>query len=258
MSYILDALRKADQQRQRGAAPTLLTVQATAAAPGKPALSLNTWWLAAALVVAGIVIGWLRPWQTEPRVPAAEPLAAQPRAPGTSPAAPVPPSEPALAPASTPAQALPETAGKTGQPPPAQLSAPAAPSATGSAGAAIGQASAPARIEAPPIPPGSVTIVPPETTSAMPEKPAGAGPGDAGQDKVLAMSELPSSIRQEISSLTISFHFYAVNPAERRIMINNELLRQGEVLQPGLRVEQITRDGVILGYKGYRFRLGVR
>ncbi len=258
MSYILDALRKADQQRQRGAAPTLLTAQTTAAAPGKPALSLNTW-LAAALVVAGIVIGWLRPWQSEPQVPAAEPSAAQRSAPGSLPAAPAPSSEPALPPAPTPAQALPETAGKNRQSPPAQLPAPDAASATRPAGAAIGQASAPARIEAPPIPPGAVTIAPPETAPATPEKPAGAGPGNAGQENTLpAMSELPPSIRQEISSLTISFHYYAANPAERRIMINNVMLRQGEVLQPGLGVEQITREGVILSYKGYRFRLGVR
>ena len=215
MSYILDALRKADQQRQRGAAPTLLTAQTTAAPPGKPTLSLNTW-LAVALVVAGIVIGWLRPWQTEPRVPATEPVPAQP-------------------------------------------SAPDAASATRSAGTVTGQATAPARIDAPPIPPAAVTIAPPETAPAMTEKPAGAGPGDAvPENKVPGMSELPPSIRQEISSLTISFHFYATNPAERRIMINNELLRQGEVLQPGLGVEQITRDGVILSYKGYRFRHGVR
>ena len=65
MSYILDALRKSDQQRRRGAAPALLTGQGTAAAPKQPAL-LSYGLLALVLLGAGIAIGWLRPWQPEP------------------------------------------------------------------------------------------------------------------------------------------------------------------------------------------------
>ncbi len=60
MSYILEALRKSDQQRQRGAAPTLLAGPAIAPAPKQTA-----YWayglLAVLLLGAGIAIGWLRP-----------------------------------------------------------------------------------------------------------------------------------------------------------------------------------------------------
>jgi hypothetical protein len=62
MSYILDALRKSDQQRRRGAAPTLPLGQATAVAPKQPALLIYGL-LAAVLLGAGMAIGWLRPWQ---------------------------------------------------------------------------------------------------------------------------------------------------------------------------------------------------
>ena len=77
MSYILDALRKSDQQRQRqrGAAPTLHAGQATAAAPKQPAF-LAYGLLAAALLGAGVAIGWLRPWQAEQVAPAATQSAA--------------------------------------------------------------------------------------------------------------------------------------------------------------------------------------
>ena len=68
MSYILDALRKSDQQRQRGAAPTLIAGQAAVAAPKQP-ITLTYGLLAAALVGAGMVIGWLRPWQAEQALP---------------------------------------------------------------------------------------------------------------------------------------------------------------------------------------------
>src|ERR1035437_10685413 len=83
MSYILDALRKSDQQRQRGAAPTLLLGQAAAVAPKQPAL-LSYGLLALVLLGAGIAIGWLRPWQPEPASPAPVAIAAKPPEPGQS------------------------------------------------------------------------------------------------------------------------------------------------------------------------------
>ena len=84
-------------------------------------------------------------------------------------------------------------------------------------------------------------------------------PAEAGREKnVMTLNELPAAIRQEIPDIAISFHVYAASPTERRVMINNELLRQGESIPPGLAVEQITPDGVVIGYKGYRFRHAVR
>jgi hypothetical protein len=41
-------------------------------------------------------------------------------------------------------------------------------------------------------------------------------------------------------------------------MINNQMLRQGDLVAPGLRLEQITQEGVVLGYQGYRIQRGVR
>jgi general secretion pathway protein B len=58
--------------------------------------------------------------------------------------------------------------------------------------------------------------------------------------------------------LSISLHVYANDPKDCFVMINDKLLRPGEFLSPGLRLEQVTPDGVIIGYKGYRFRRAVR
>ena len=113
MSYILDALRKSDQQRQRGATPTLLTAQVTAAQPGQPAYFIYGL-LAVVLVGAGIVIGWLYPSQLER--PAAETIAAKPlesSARQTGPA-PVIPARPAHSPSN---------AGTPGTPPKAVTAA---------------------------------------------------------------------------------------------------------------------------------------
>ena len=76
--------------------------------------------------------------------------------------------------------------------------------------------------------------------------------------KVAAFAELPASIQQEIPSLQISAHAYSPIPKDRLIGINDRVLREGEHAAPGLLLEQITPDGMILSYKGYRFRRGVR
>ena len=91
----------------------------------------------------------------------------------------------------------------------------------------------------------------------MPEKPA--GPADTAQEqKVVPLAELPLTIQQEIPAMTIPLHAYSSKPRDRLVSINDRMLREGESLTPGLRLEQITPDGLIFSYKGYRFRRGVQ
>ncbi len=204
MSYILEALRKSDKQRQRGMAPTLLTAQATVAAPRQPAF---LWYvlLGGALVGAGMVIGWLRPWQPE-------------------------------------------------QEPSARKSASAARSAPLPTSAVIKQdLPALARTETHRAPPKAVAAVPKQAATPAPQKPAGTGTGAAQEQSVMTMAELPLPIQQEIPGMSISVHAYSSQPRDRLVSINDRLLREGMSLAPGLTLEQITPDGMIFSYKGYRF-----
>jgi general secretion pathway protein B len=243
MSYILDALRKSDQQRQRGAPPTLLAVQATAVAPKQPAL-LAYGLLAAVLVGAGIVIGWLRPWQPEQAAPgraesvAAKPLESTPRQPAPAPSemAPQPKPEPKLQSATRPAQAAPAPSEMAPQPKP-ELTARAKPETDG--------------------PPREADAAAPRGT-APPERPVDTAADAAGVQTVISMAELPLSVRQELPAMTISVHAYSANPGSRLVGIDNRILREGEYVIPGLKLEQITPDGMIFGYKGYRFHRGVK
>ncbi len=79
MSYILDAIRKSDHERRRGAAPTLQS------APFPPAREEPGFrWiypvLALGLAAAGFAIGWMRPWHERPEPVAKSPeLVAPPR-----------------------------------------------------------------------------------------------------------------------------------------------------------------------------------
>lgn len=238
MSYILDALRKSDQQRQRGTAPTLLAVQATAVAPKQPAF-LAYGLLAVVLVGAGMLIGWLHPWQPEQAAPyrvelvAAKPLESTPRQPAPAPSeiAPQPKPELQLQNATPPAQAAPALV-----PTKPQLPARAKPQTDGTPREA--DAAVPRRM-------------------APPEQPVGAA--DAARvQTVISMAELPLSVQQELPAMTISVHVYSGKPGDRLVGINNRMLREGAYVDPGLKLEQITPDGMIFGYKGYSFHRGVK
>ncbi|MEO8718078.1 MAG: general secretion pathway protein GspB [Burkholderiales bacterium] len=215
MSYILDALRKSDQQRQRGAAPTLLASLATPVVPRPPAL-LSYGLLALVLVGAGVAIGWLRPWQPQSAAPAVR-LAAMPPEPAPSQPAPVPP-EPA--PKSKPQARIPSAA-------------PAAPRQ-------------------------AATEVSRKALEPVPEQRANTGAAAvAPAQTAMSMAELPVAIQQELPAMSITVHAYSAKPADRLVGINNRLLREGNEVAPGLKLERITPDGMILNYKGYSFRRGV-
>jgi general secretion pathway protein B len=248
MSYILDAIRKSDMQRQRGAAPTLLTSHEPSVTPGRT-MPVIYWILAATLLIVGVVIGWLRPWQTTtpvapaagsatapaavpallppPAAPpellrrvereqaAAKPVAVPPASPGNT--APLPAATPVATPAPSPAIALPAPA-------------PTAPVATAIA----------------PVP----AVVASGTAKAAPEV--------APESRIINFADLPPNIRDEIPRMAIAVHAYSREPKNRLVTIDNRLLHEGDDAAPGIRLDQITPDGMVFIYKGYRFRRSVQ
>lgn len=114
MSYILDALKKSDQERKRGTIPDLNTLT-----PPPPQKSGNhSFWsclLAIALFLnAGLLLWWIRPWQQEPPPTALQntmPQEAPPPAISENPAAPAAPAAPMkiaeVAPGSVPQKSAP-------------------------------------------------------------------------------------------------------------------------------------------------------
>lgn len=106
MSYILDALKRADAERERGLVPGLHSQSAAALPQGtpaarRPALRPVLWIALAALLVVAAAAGW---WLTRqrgaaaPATPTPAPAAASPAPVVQAPAPPVPPTLPILAP----------------------------------------------------------------------------------------------------------------------------------------------------------------
>jgi len=212
----------------------LPAAQEIAAAP-KQLFSMHYGLIAAVLLCVGIAIGWLHPWQAEQSGHAVEPIVARPAILVPNQIAPKPLFEP------------PETGRRSEQ----KLSAPD---------------STPAVQVAPrfdPMKPDTSASVSPGMASAVVSVPPPApkkhvSPTDAVQEqKAIPLAELPVTIRQEIPAMTIQLHSYSSNPMNSLVSINSRMMKEGESLMPGLRLEQITPDGVIFSYKGYRFQHGI-
>lgn len=69
--------------------------------------------------------------------------------------------------------------------------------------------------------------------------------------------ELPESIKQQLPIITISAHVYSTNPIQRSIVINNNFMEEGEYVLDGLILYEITPDGAIFNYQGTMFNYGV-
>lgn len=239
MSYILDALRISDQQRQRGTTPTLRAAPATVVAVKQPA-SVFYILLAVVLLCGGIAIGWLRPWQPAAPVPVPE----------SGPIATTPPASEARQGVSAPQPDLPLAVAKAEADGPAQKPVPSEP--TVRAPVALLEDKPPLRqmpLTKPVVAPAQESVEP------LAEKPATPAVPDAAPDqRVRTMAELPASIRQEMPKISISGHVYAAEAEGRLVGINDQLMREGDSPAPGLKLEEITPDGMIFSYRKYRFR----
>jgi len=81
---------------------------------------------------------------------------------------------------------------------------------------------------------------------------------DAGADSgeiLPSISEISLTGAQALPELHLDVHVYATDPADRFVYINMRKYHEGSVLQEGPRIELIRRDGVVLNFQGLRFLL---
>ncbi len=76
-------------------------------------------------------------------------------------------------------------------------------------------------------------------------------------EAIIDFHELPESIKQQIPTITISAHVYSSNPIQRSIVINNNFMEEGEYILDDLILHEITRDGAVFNYQGTLFNYGV-
>jgi general secretion pathway protein B len=69
------------------------------------------------------------------------------------------------------------------------------------------------------------------------------------------ITELPAEATAGLPELSVDLHIYAEDPAKRAVFINGRRYLQGAQIAEGPVVEEITRDGAVLKHRGRRFLL---
>ena len=224
MSFILDALKKSEIERQRQTVPGLMDARAVQRRNRLPvwAIALGALLAVNLLVLTFVLMHKSAPATVRPANSARAPDAAIP-----------PPVAEHFSPLDSPPVYAPEIpVEESGRPaaiaPPAIRSAPSA--------AVSGTASA-------------HRVHHPEPVLTDP------GADTENQEVLPSISEISLTGAQALPELHLDVHVYATKPSERFVYINMRKYHEGGKLQEGPAVERIRRDGVVLDYQGVRFVL---
>jgi general secretion pathway protein B len=232
MSFILDALRKSEHERQRQAGPSVAELPIARPASRSRIILLVVGVLL--IVNLGVLLYYLL------RTPAPEVVK-----PGSA------------APARAAAVASP-------QPPPVRPPAVAEtrPAAASQQVRSLTEEAQPEPTARPsheaPAPPSPALLPPPPQPVAVAPRPAASAPRPAAapaQEFIPRIDSLPPEATAGLPKLNLELHIYATNPAQRAVFINGHRYREGDVLPGGAKIEAITTDGAVLRYRGQRFLL---
>ena len=246
MSYILDALKKAEAERKLGSIPDLNAQSVASMSPDdKPAFWRRplAWIMLTMLVSVPGTFIWFKSWQQT--APAVVVTAQLPEQPMPKPAETV--TQPVSAP---PVVQAPVVAARPADAPAPVKALPAEPAKRKSPvkEAVKVKEVATAKKYKPPQP----APVPEAPSDKKPQPMPAAAPL---AEKLPTLRELPENIQRDIPPLAIGGYIYSSNQAERSILINNRLLREGEQAAPGLTLEKMMPREAILSFRGYRYRI---
>ncbi|UCH79643.1 MAG: general secretion pathway protein GspB [Nitrospiraceae bacterium] len=269
MSFILDALKKLEQNRKRGEVPDITTVHLHDKKSPKKVVLWPYLLLAALILNAGIFAAWLRPWEengamtAESGIQEGEETAQPDQIKADTPAQPVTAKvenitenkDDAVIPAGDDKgnKEIPDNI-----PEPVDLMEQELPVKSSDEGtiATIGLNPTPEEIG---ILRDKIKEEQ-EFTNQMPLEdlaesiePATMEPEDRGS--LINFSQLPDDVRKELPEITINGHIYSDNRSARIANINGFITREGDKVSSGLILEEITTTGVIFSFKEYKFRM---
>jgi general secretion pathway protein B len=245
MSFILDALKKSENERKRSVGPSLVD------APLRRQQGDRPWWAVAVGALLMVNLGVL--------------LAVLIRRDDT------PDTAPLAAPPATPAQ-IANSAPRRTAPLPSQTRAAGDPSVHSLADEAAGygedryqDAPPPERYDprspglaaAANVPAGPPIVRPIDAPAVapLPSAPRGSYSSNAASTEVLpTLSSLVAS-GTSLPELRLDIHVYSGKPADRFAFVNMRKYQEGQTLTEGPTLERITPEGVVLNSQGQRFLL---
>jgi len=75
---------------------------------------------------------------------------------------------------------------------------------------------------------------------------------------ILSQRQLPYDLQKALPDMNISVHSYSVEPSLRLVRINKMIYHEGDFIDVELKLEEITRDGLIMSIRDNRFWRYVR
>jgi general secretion pathway protein B len=224
MSFILDALRKSENERQRSAAPGLSQVPLAA-----PAAQLPRWALLVIGLLAAAVLVLGGAWWQSMRAPvrvAATPLPMVERSVELPPPAPVTPPQPARPFVADPAEQ--------------------------SRGAALANAADAGATD--PTPSFAGEELAARETQPMPLT-ARTEPAATRNEPALPSAAALIADGVALPRLRLELHAYSEQPRDRFVFVNGRKYVEGERLVEGPELVSIERTGAVLSHAGHRFLL---
>lgn len=281
MSYILEALKKAEAERQMGKPPGLHAQPVFAPPLARRRSAPGLRWFMAGALGAGLlgltVVAWqlFKPPALDVRAQAvavAVPTQGQPTqaqdmakaaAHSETPREPAPAPEPAMSArkAAPPPFEAPARVSAIATPSPPRVKPPALvptqePVPTPPVQKPPAKASAPILVAA--VRPMAEMQNPPEPGPMPPPAPRAAAPAaaPAPEDSLPSLAELPDAVQKEVPQFAIKGYIYSKNEADRILLVDKRLLHEGDEVAPGLRLEKLLPRAAVLSFKGYRYRFG--
>ena len=225
MSYILEALKKADQDRDIGAVPGIATPHEVERPRGR---SRRWLWIISALLIVNVVlvVMLLKDRFAE--------------APDTAEVVPERPAAPVSL-----------------QPPPTRQAGEAGIGALPSqeqrvptGGQRMLSSGDSATLPEPAEPRESRPLSRPEENIDTRPEPKAA---EQGATRLQSWYELPSEFRSGLTLPRLDLHVYSDDPQSRFILVSLKKYREGERLESGLLLEEVLPEGMVMSYRGERF-----
>jgi|SRR5271167_4069989 len=233
MSFILDALKKSEIERQRQTEPGLMNAGTVERRGRLPVWAVLLGLLLGINIVVLLVV-LMRSGAPSARSTPADAAKSNPSAAGVA----------------TPGLSSPVSSAHFSPLDAAPVYAPEIPAAAAAAGASAGDG-------APPIARAPSYVAPLRSHQPDPvltDEDSAAVAADNGE-VLPSISEINLTGAQALPELHLDVHVYATSATDRFVYINMRKYKEGAVLPEGPTIERIRRDGVVLNFQGLRFLL---
>ena len=90
----------------------------------------------------------------------------------------------------------------------------------------------------------------------VPAAPAAPTPkASAGPDSARPLADLPPQTRAALPTINVSGATYSANPEHRMLIVNGQVVREGQAIESGLVLETISPRSAVFNHNGTRFNV---